>query len=390
MKQLLNLRRNKFSKIWLAIILGIVLMTSQIKVNAANLSTPKLHSFDENVNQIKGTATEKLINQQVQKRDFIGTVTLVKNGHLVYQQGFGYANRNKNLKNSGNTTFQIASIQKGVTAMLLKKAALANHFSLDAPLSKFYPQIKNANLVTLRDLLTMTSGILIQSLPRIKMSDQQFLDYTVKHTKILKSHVGNLQYQPVNFVLLAGIVQKETKEGYYQAFKKEIQEPLKLTNTYFYQEMKSHEYQQAQGYHFSRNNPYRIYSEPEYGYTDQLGTGNLYMSNGDLYQMLHAFLTAKLLTPEQMANLYSTGKTRSDYEAGLYPLNQKMPELMGKQYAGYHFHGAEFGFETVGDISKDGQTAVIFASNSANRPANNDYHLDVPVYKQLIDDNKIF
>ena len=391
MKQLLNLRKNKWAISIIIIAFSIIFTSSSVtEVKAASLSTVQLHSFDENVNEIKGTELEKNLNKQVKKRHFIGTVTLIKNGRLVYQQGFGYANRAKGLKNSGRTTFQIASIQKVITAMMLKKVAIKYKFSLDTPLSHFYPQIKNADKVTLRNLLTMTSGILSEPLPNKEMTDKQFLDYTVKNTHIVESHIGNIQYQPVNFVLLSGIIQKVTHQSYYEYLKKAIQKPLNLKNTYFFQDMKKHEFQQAQGYHFSEVSPYRIYNEPISGYTNQLGTGNLFMSNGDLYRTLRAFLTAKILSPEQTANLYSTGKTKSDYEAGLYPLNKKIPGLLGNQYQGYHFHGAEFGFETVGDISKDGQTAVIFASNSANRPAGNNYKLDVPIYKKLIDDDKIF
>lgn len=388
MRQLLNLRENKKNRlIALILTLGICLGVAFGKISANNSTT---QSFDQDVNLIKGTNTEQEVLQLVKKKNFIGTVTLVKNGHLVYQKGFGYANKAQKIKNSGKTTFQIASIQKGMTAMMLMKVALANHFSLDTKLSQFYPQIKNANNVTLRNLLTMTSGILDEKLPFHAMSDQQFVNYTVKHTKIIKSHIGNFQYQPVNFVLAAGIIQKESKLSYYEYFNKVIKKPLGLKNTYFYQEISQHKKQKAQGYTFSKKNPYKVRYEPTSGYTNQLGTGNLYMSNGDLYQTLHAFLSAKLLTPTQTADLYSSGKTNSKYVSGLYILSRKFPGMASTKYEGYHFHGAEFGFETVGDISKDGQTAVIFSSNSVNWDANNNYSMDIPVYKKLINDKKIF
>lgn len=395
MKQLLSSRESKQNLIRVLIILialisGIQLATSSGR--AMNIYQPPLGSFDQNVNYIQETKTEKELTQLMKNRHFIGTVTLVKNNHLVYQQGFGYANQSQGLMNSGKVTYQIASIQKSMTAVLLMKTAAEKHFSLDTPVSKFYPQIQGTNLITLRNLLTMTSGITDQQPIKKPANDKQFLQYTVSQVKINPQMIGKLHYQPVNFVLLAGIIQRENHMSYYKYFEKNIIKPLGLRYSYFYQNMNKYRTVQAQGYHFNPHRPtaYVPFKEKRAGYDEQLGTGNLYMSNGDLYQTLRAFMNSSILTPQQTSALYSPGKTRSKYLSGVYSIQQTVPQLFGQQYAGYHFHGAEFGFETIGDISKDGADAVIFTSNAANYGANNNYSLDIPIYKQLIDDSQIF
>lgn len=393
MKQLSNLEKNKglflrLGVILIALINGIFLTCST--VSAENIIQSPLQSFDSNVNEIQGTKTEKTLTKLLAKRNFVGTITLIKNNHLVYQQGFGDANQAHGLKNSGKITYQIASIQKSMTAVLLMKTAAEKGFSLDTPVSKFYPQVKNANKITLRNLLTMTSGIADQKAISQPTNDQQFLKYTVSKVKIEPAMIGKLHYQPVNFVLLAGIIQMKNHMSYYDYFQKNIIKPLGLRYSYFYQDMGKYQSVQAQGYHFKPSDQYIPFKEDRAGYDEQLGTGNLYMSNGDLYQTLRAFMTSKILSPQETASLYSPGNTHSVYLAGFYPIRQKVPQLLGQQYAGYHFHGTEFGFETIGDISKDGSDAVIFTSNSANYKANNNYALDIPVYKQLIDDSQIF
>ena len=395
MKQLLSSRESKRNLIraliiLIALISGIQLATSSGR--AMNIYQPPLESFDQNVNYIQGTKTEKELTQLMKNRHFIGTVTLVKNNHLVYQQGFGYANQTQGLMNSGKVTYQIASIQKSMTAVLLMKTAAEKHFSLDTPVSKFYPQIQGANLITLRNLLTMTSGIADQRPIKKPANDRQFLQYTVNKVKINPQMIGQLHYQPVNFVLLAGIIQREKQMSYYKYFEQNIIKPLGLRYSYFYQNMNKYRAVQAQGYHFNPQKPtaYVPFKEKRAGYDEQLGTGNLYMSNGDLYQTLRAFMTSSILTPRQTAALYSPGKTRSTYLSGVYSIRQTVPQLLGQQYSGYHFHGTEFGFDTIGDISKNGADAVIFTSNAANYGANNNYSLDIPIYKQLIDDSQIF
>lgn len=395
MKQLLSLRRNKRWLDKLLIILfalTIGIQSANLKVHAMNIYQPPLESFDRDVNYIQGTKTEKELKQLIKARHFIGTVTLVKNNHLVYQQGFGYANHAQGLVNSGKVTYQIASIQKSMTAVLLMKTAAEKHFSLDMPVSKFYPQIQGANKITLRNLLTMTSGIADQQPIKESANDKQFLQYTIDKVRINPQMIGKLHYQPVNFVLLAGIIQRENHMSYYKYFEKNIIKPLGLRYSYFYQNMDKYRLVQAQGYHFNPKNlsAYVPFKEKRAGYDEQLGTGNLYMSNGDLYQTLRAFMDFQIITPHQTATLYSPGKTHSVYLAGLYLIRQKIPELLGQQYAGYHFHGTEYGFDTIGDISQNGADAVIFTSNVANYGANNNYSLDIPIYKQLIDDSQIF
>lgn len=370
------------------VLIGVCLTITSVK--AINIDQQPLIPFDQDVNLIHQTKTEKVLNDLLRKRNFIGTVTIIKNNHLVYQQGFGYANKQRGLKNSGKVTYQIASIQKTMTAYLLFKTALSKGFSLNTPVSRFYPQIKNANQITIRNLLTMTSGIDNQIPIRHPMDSDKLIKYTVKRVQINPQKIGILHYQPLNYVLLAGIVQIENNSSYYHCFRKQIINRLKLKSAYFYQDLQSYQNCQAQGYHYKSQNPYVIFHEDRIHYDQQLGTGNIYMTNGDLYFILRSFLNGSLISSQQVNDLYSPGNTNSTYLSGLYSVRQRVPSLLGEQYTGYHFHGIEFGFETVGDISKNGADAVILTSNSANYQINNNYILDIPIYRQLIDDRQIF
>lgn len=358
---------------------------------AINIDQEPMIPLNQDVNLIHQTKTEQVLDNLLSKRKFIGTITIIKNNHLVYQEGFGYANRQLGLKNSGKVAYQIASIQKTMTAVLLLKTAIAKRFSLNAPVSQFYPQIKNANQITLRNLLTMTSGIASQKPIQHPMSAEMLINRTANQVQIDPRMIGVLHYQPLNYVLLAGIIQRENHTSYYHYFQKQIIDRLKLQSTYFYQDWKTHQGIQAQGYHFKAKDPYVVFREDRTHYEQQLGTGNVYMTNGDLYLILQSFLNGNVLSLQQVNDLYSPGDTNSTYLSGLYSVRQRVPSLLGEQYAGYHFHGIEFGFETIGDISKNGADAVILTSNSANYQVNNNnYFLDIPIYRQLIDDCQIF
>ena len=326
------------------------------------------------------------VNKQLAKNEFIGTVTVIKDDSIVYQRGFGYANRSINQNNTAASAYQIASVQKGATAMLLMKLVQQGKVSLNDPLSKYYPQIKNGQLVTLKQMMDMTSGAQNIKLPRKLMASEKYIQWTAKHFKIKKEMIGCQDYRPINFVLLAGIVQRVSHKSYYKLFDEEIKRPLKLRNTFFYQQRNNYPQILTSGYNSRAGRWYQPFKESESGFADQFGTGNLYMSNGDLYRMISAFITGKMLKPQYAQMMYSLEGVDSSYSAGVYHLDRDYmtPQLHQPKFAGYHFRGTEFGYETIGDISKNGQNCVILQTNNRNprRPFN--YHTDVNIYHYIM------
>lgn len=78
--------------------------------------------------------------------------------------------------------------------------------------------MRNANQITVSNLLTHTSGIDIPNTeqPRNKSySEAAAINWIVKHvTKNTEKKVGKWNYNNANFVLLAGIIRKTTGSSY--------------------------------------------------------------------------------------------------------------------------------------------------------------------------------
>lgn len=313
------------------------------------------------------------VENELKNDGFIGTALIIKNGKVIFQKGYGYAERLENKKNSPNSLFQIGSVQKGATGVMLMKLVQEGRVSLNDKLSKYFPSIGYGSLVTLREMLNMISGISLKSLPVKAMSQDQFVKYDVKNVRVNPKNIGKQNYEPANFVLLAGIIQKVTKRSYYDEFRRMIQKPLGLRNTYFFNDYYKLTDGRTIAYSSGNKRDYRLpVSEKGYQYTNELGTGNLYMTNGDLYKMLRAFITGGVLNAKYTTELYTVFPPNNTYSSGLYHLKYMEPFNSLGIHNGYHFHGIEYGYETIGDISADGQQAVILQTNNsnANRPFN--------------------
>ena len=98
--------------------------------------------------------------REVTKGDSPGVAVLVaRDGKIVFQGGFGFADLEKKTPVTPETKFRIGSISKQFTAAAILKLAEEKKLAVTDPLSKFFPDFPRGGEVTLHHLLTHTSGI---------------------------------------------------------------------------------------------------------------------------------------------------------------------------------------------------------------------------------------
>jgi len=72
--------------------------------------------------------------------------SLIKRGRIVWAKGFGYKNKEKELKTDINTVYQAASNTKTITAVAIMKLYEEGKIDLDAPCRKIsYPLASRAD-----------------------------------------------------------------------------------------------------------------------------------------------------------------------------------------------------------------------------------------------------
>lgn len=128
-----------------------------------------------------------ILQQRVdQYKKSVGIVVGVINEDGSRVISYGRLSQESDRKPDGDTVFEIGSITKVFTAILLADMVERGEVKLDDPISKFLPQsvkvpTRNGKEITLRDLATHTSG-----LPRLpsnfapKDANNPYADYTVE------------------------------------------------------------------------------------------------------------------------------------------------------------------------------------------------------------------
>jgi CubicO group peptidase (beta-lactamase class C family) len=94
------------------------------------------------------------------KGDLPGAAVLAgRDGQILYQAGFGFADIEKKTPITPETKFRIGSVTKQFTAAAILKLAEEGKLAITDPLAKYFPDIPHADIITLRHLLTHTSGL---------------------------------------------------------------------------------------------------------------------------------------------------------------------------------------------------------------------------------------
>lgn len=286
------------------------------------------------------------LQQQLVQRGFSGTVLAYHDGHLILNKAYGWKNQEQQEQNQVTTQYCIGSVEKGQTAYLLMQAVNAGKVQLSDKLSQYYPQIKNSDSITLRDMLNMSSGLK----PNDKIKNEPTTnEKTVLDQAIQQAEAGEkvYSYQPINYVLLAGIIEQVTGKSYYDLFNQQIIQSFKLSHTSFAQDQSE---EQARSYQ-ETNGTDTFTDESAASYATELGTGNAFMSAGDLFLYFHTLLSGEKLTTQDRETLWQN-YPNEQYAAGIYNMSNH-----------YHSRGVKANFETIVNYSKDGQNALILISN---------------------------
>jgi CubicO group peptidase (beta-lactamase class C family) len=97
---------------------------------------------------------------ELTKGDSPGVAVLIaRNGNIVYQGGFGYADIQNKTPVTPETKFRIGSITKQFTAAAILRLAEQEKLALSDPLARFFPDFPQGDKVTVQQLLTHTSGL---------------------------------------------------------------------------------------------------------------------------------------------------------------------------------------------------------------------------------------
>lgn len=296
----------------------------------------------------KKTATE--MDQLLKKSKYIGTIYVRKNNRIILEKTYGYADKETNQPNSLSLDYQIGSIQKAMTALLILKQIEQKKISFTTPLATFYPQIPGSQSITIHDLLTMRSGLHKTEQPSVPLTDRDIVQFTVEHLKW--TDYQTYHYEPLNFTLLAGILMQLTNKSYEELLSDSLIKPLQLQHTDFYENVKNSP-QHAKSYQMSADDDYwKELDENETAIHNELGTGNISMNTYDLAAFFTKVLSGQLIPKKLLFSLWQNNQLKHPYSGGVYS---------GADYI--LAQGNINRFHSVVAMTKDTKNAIVMQSN---------------------------
>ncbi|HTH55309.1 MAG TPA: serine hydrolase domain-containing protein [Cyclobacteriaceae bacterium] len=254
--------------------------------------------------------------------DFSGVILLAENGAPVYHKGFGFADVELNQKMDTSSVFELASVSKQFTAMLIAMLNEEKKLSYDDAIEKYLPGLPYGN-ITIRNLLNHTSGLpdyqqlMDEHWDKTKVATNEDIIAYLKrfHPDPLFKPGEKYMYSNTGYVLLGSIVEKVSGEEFIAFCNRRIFQPLAMAST----DIRSKRQKDAitnfaKGYiQVPEKDKYvRADSFPSSNYTIWLGgrkgPGRISSTAADLLKWDRALYSEKLVTVKTRNEIFSPAK----------------------------------------------------------------------------------
>jgi len=164
------------------------------------------------------------------------SIAVVRGGQIVYEQAYGIGRIEPQTPARPEMRYAIGSVSKQFTATAVMMLQEDSKLSLDDKVAKWFPQLTRANEVSLRQLLSMTSGY-----QDYWPQDYVFMDMQrpAPAREIMARWAGKdldfapgtkWQYSNTNYVIAASIVERVSGVTLMQFLQQRIFTPLKMTS----------------------------------------------------------------------------------------------------------------------------------------------------------------
>ena len=163
------------------------------------------------------------------------SIAIVRGGQIVYENAYGIGRLEPQTPARPDMRYAIGSVSKQFTATAILLLQEDGKLSIDDRVSKWFPNLTRANEVSIRHLLSMTSGY-----QDYWPQDYVFMDMQrpAPASEIMQRWAGkNLDFEPgtrnqysnTNYVIAAAIVERVSGMKFMDFLRQRIFMPLKMT-----------------------------------------------------------------------------------------------------------------------------------------------------------------
>tara|TARA_R110001632_G_scaffold83134_2_gene184217 strand:- start:5926 stop:7389 length:1464 start_codon:yes stop_codon:yes gene_type:complete len=240
------------------------------------------------------------------KNGFSGAISVVKNGEMIINKGYGEANKDIKTLNNPNTIFDIGSNTKQFTATAILKLVELGKLKLSDSLSKFFENlpIEKQN-ITIHQLLTHSAGFL-DSLGRdfSEISQKDFFEKLFE-SKLLSEPGEKYSYSNTGYSILGRIIELASGQPYEAFLNEHLFTPAGMKQT-GYLMPKWDTKQLSRGYNrnvIETEPTITLYQETGFVNWHLKGNGGINSTQNDMLLWHKALKTNIILTSESFKKL---------------------------------------------------------------------------------------
>jgi CubicO group peptidase (beta-lactamase class C family) len=287
-------------------ILSVTLLTLTL-FTAASAQTPDKVKLD------------LFFDRLAEKNQAMGSLTVAKDGKILYTRAIGYSRINGSERNPATTQtrYRVGSITKMFTAALVFQLVEEGKLKLSDTLDKFFPEIPNAKKITIAHILAHRSGI--HDFIREPDFRAWSLSARTKDETLAFIARGTPDFEPgekrsysnAGYVLLGYMVEKLAGKPYQDVLKKRITGKLKLKDTYL--GTGKTDVSKKESFSYSYAGDWKQHEEIDLSVPG--GASAIVSTSSDLAKFIQALFDGKLISQESL-NQMKNGIGMSEQKLG--------------------------------------------------------------------------
>lgn len=167
-------------------------------------------------------------------------VAVTKDGKIIWEEAFGWADREKRIPANEHTLYSLASVSKPITATGIMTLVQAGKVDLDKPANdylgnaKLLARVGDARQATVRRLANHTSGLPLhfQDYFADQPARRPSMDVTIlRYGNLVRAPGERTQYSNIGFGVLDYIIERVSGASYEQFMREQVFLPLGMTHT---------------------------------------------------------------------------------------------------------------------------------------------------------------
>lgn len=347
------------TRLHLPIILSVLIATCAAQSETVTIRKPNLELSPDIKSKIDDTARQVLTATGVPS----ASISVVQNGQVVYTHAYGDARVEPKLAASTTMRYGVGSISKQFTAAAILLLQEQGKLKLDDPVGKYIPDLTRAKEVTIRQLLSHTSGYqdywpqdYLMPFIMKPTTPEKIMDTWAR--KPLDFDPGTKwQYSNTNFTIAGAIIEKVSGKPILQFLTDSIFKPLGMHSVLDIDETHPTE-TDAVGYLRYALGPPRV--APLEGKGWMFAAGELYMTPADLAKWNISMINQTVLKPASYKEMQTEVKLKNG-EGTRYGLGVSLFNEQGHRVVEHS--GEVSGFVAENIVLPDDKIAVTVLTN---------------------------